>query len=256
MNWFFTGEPAEYPFIPYSPSHIITLLALVLCNIILVVWFQRAQEGRAVKGFRLGLASFLLFTQVGFIAWCVLTGNGSVDYSLPFHLCDMAALLTALMLFSDRYHVFDLIYFWGLGGSLQALLTPDVAYPFPHLVFFIFFLGHGALLTAIFFMIWVKKYRPTFKSVLRTFIITNLYMVLVAGVNVITGGNYMFICRPPVGTTLISYLGPWPWYILSLEGVGLAIFLLCYSPYAITDFLKRKKASGFFPSSGNRGLPM
>jgi uncharacterized membrane protein YwaF len=31
----------------------------------------------------------------------------------------------------------------------------------------------------------------------------------------------------------MDFLGPWPWYILSLEGVLLAFCLILYAPFAI-----------------------
>ena len=40
------------------------------------------------------------------------------------------------------------------------------------------------------------------------------------------------------GTSLIDVLGPWPWYILALEGVGLVLFFLLYLPFAIREVVR------------------
>ncbi|GED28899.1 hypothetical protein BCE02nite_00400 [Brevibacillus centrosporus] len=43
----------------------------------------------------------------------------------------------------------------------------------------------------------------------------------------------MFVTHKPFQPTLMDYLGPYPWYILSLEGVALGLFCLLYLPFWI-----------------------
>jgi hypothetical integral membrane protein (TIGR02206 family) len=52
-------------------------------------------------------------------------------------------------------------------------------------------------------------------------------------VNRLTGGNYLFLSRKPEGGSLLDLLGPWPWYILSLEAVALLLFTILYLPFVI-----------------------
>jgi uncharacterized membrane protein YwaF len=49
----------------------------------------------------------------------------------------------------------------------------------------------------------------------------------------------MFLCRPPEGETIISLLGPWPWYILGIEGVGLVVVFILYIPFLIKDIIDK-----------------
>lgn len=60
------------------------------------------------------------------------------------------------------------------------------------------------------------------------------------GANALLGSNYMFIARKPDDPSLIDVLGPWPWYILSLEAVGLAICFILYLPFAIKDWQAKR----------------
>jgi hypothetical integral membrane protein (TIGR02206 family) len=64
-------------------------------------------------------------------------------------------------------------------------------------------------------------------------------MAFVGLVNWLIGSNYMFIAHPPETASLIDVLGPWPWYLLSLEGIAVVVFLLLYLPYLFID-LRRK----------------
>jgi hypothetical integral membrane protein (TIGR02206 family) len=71
-------------------------------------------------------------------------------------------------------------------------------------------------------------------------VLTNVYMALVAPINIALGTNYMYLFEKPKEATLMDFLGPWPWYILGLEAVGTALFFIMYSPYLISDYLQAK----------------
>ncbi|MBM3790173.1 MAG: TIGR02206 family membrane protein, partial [Acidobacteria bacterium] len=49
--------------------------------------------------------------------------------------------------------------------------------------------------------------------------------------DMIFGWNYGYLRRPPSQPSLLDYLGPWPWYILSLELIALCIFILLTLPF-------------------------
>jgi len=75
-------------------------------------------------------------------------------------------------------------------------------------------------------------------------------MLVIAVINIILKSNYLFICNKPQYPSLMDYLGKWPWYILSLEVVGIITFFICYSPFAIKNLFSEKlikpsKSKGF-----------
>lgn len=249
MDAFFTGDIVKEPFAVFSAIHGITLLAVFGINSALLVWLRKSKSEMLKDRFRRILAYLLLGNEIFYIVWSILSGSWSAEYSLPLQLCDIAVFLSAAMLLKNQYFIFEIVFFWGLGGGLQALLTPDLAYPFPHCIYFSFFLGHGAVLTSIIYMIAVKKFRPRLKSILKMFIFTNAYMAVIAVVNAITGGNYMFICEKPESASVFDFLGPWPWYLLSLEGLGLIISFICYLPFGVVDFIRLRRTSGKIGSS-------
>jgi len=239
----------------FSGNHIFILITVLVINLLFVLWFK-SLKNKGNSFFRLGLAWFLIFLEVGFTMWSIYVGDWSLDYALPLHLCDAAIILTAFMLLFKKYFLYELAFFWVLGGCTQALLTPDPGFLFPHFMFFYFFIGHSIVITAVLYMTFAEGYRPFFKSIWKVFALTNLYMLVVAGVNAVTGGNYLFLCHKPGNNSIMDLMGPWPWYIGLLELMTILIFAICYLPYVFYDIFKGKRVVYGDGTKGNRSLGM
>jgi hypothetical integral membrane protein (TIGR02206 family) len=140
------------------------------------------------------------------------------------------------MLVTGSYTIYEFAYFLGIGAASQALLTPDAGiYGFPHFRFFQVIVSHGAIVTAAVYMTVVEGYRPYPQSLLRVAVWGNVYMAAIGVVNWALGSNYLFIAHKPETASLMDVLGPWPWYILSLELIALGMCLLLYLPFAFRD---------------------
>jgi hypothetical integral membrane protein (TIGR02206 family) len=125
----------------------------------------------------------------------------------------------------------ELTYFWGLAGTLQAIITPDLNVGFPHLVFFQYVVGHVGIVVAALFLVVGMGIVPRGHAVVRVFAITLGYSAFVGIVDATTGANYMFLRSPPGEWTLLRLLGPWPWYVASAAGVAIVLFTLLDAPF-------------------------
>lgn len=167
----------------------------------------------------------LLVMEVLYHVGMIVTGRWGLSDSLPLELCSISLLVAIVLLWTGNRHLYDFIFFAGIGGALQAMATPVLDVGFPHFRYFHFFYTHiGIIITALYFT-WMKGYRPTFIGIIKTMIILNLLLPLIFAVNVFFQGNYMFLREKPVNGSLLDYLGPYPWYILALEGVAFLIFV-------------------------------
>ncbi|MCE5168828.1 TIGR02206 family membrane protein [Paenibacillus profundus] len=221
-------------FTAYSPTHLF-VLALFACSILCLYTFRNSlREKRAGNIVRFSLVTVLVLSELSLNVWYIWHGQYDVKDTLPLELCTISLYLSVAMLIWKSRRLFQIVYFVGIGGALQALLTPALDYDYPHFRFIEFFAAHIAIILAVLYMLWVEGYRPTLKSVFAAMGFLNLLLVAVGTVNAMTGGNYMFLARKPETASLLDVLGPYPWYLLSLEVVACLVFLLMYLPFAIS----------------------
>ncbi len=235
-------EIAGEPFRLFSASHVIAI-GLLICAAVLLYLYRNPLRRRFCRLGRYMLAAVLLATEVFFQLWHYFTGSWSAEYALPLQLCSVSLLLSVVMLVLNSYRLFEITYFAGLGGAGQAMLTPELFYPFPHVRFFHFFIAHGAIILACLYMTWVEGHRPRFRSVWKALLALNGLLLIALWVNRLTGGNYLFVSHKPYNPSLLDYLGPYPWYILSLEAVACLVFCLLYLPFGKRQTAAAPKAS-------------
>lgn len=238
---YFGLNPVGPPFVLFSAQHLLAIAAVIIASVA-VAMLARRLAPPARERLRWALAAFCLVNWLGWDVWQLVNGIWSPAYSLPLQLCTLSVPVAALMLAMRSARIFEVLYFWGFAGATQALITPDLptaGYSFPHFRYWIFFTSHGSIYLALVFAAAAWGFRPTWRSLPRAFLITNLLMAVVGLANWLTGGNYMFIARKPEFPTLIDALGPWPWYIIALELIAAAAFVLVYLPYAVGDRLRR-----------------
>lgn len=232
---YFARDYQGEPFILFGPPHLIALMIVATVNLLVAVYGKRLSETARIR-VRYSMAFVLVANEIAWHLWNYFIGRWTIQTMLPLHLCSVLVWTSAYMLVTRDYAIYEFLYFLGIAGATQALLTPDAGiYGFPHFRFFQTVISHGLIFTAAIFMTFVEGYRPTVDSLKRVFIWTNLYMAVVFVLNLVIGSNYLFIAHKPETASLIDMLGPWPWYILSLEAIGIVMCLLLYLPYAIKD---------------------
>lgn len=188
-------------------------------------WYSRKYLNDKHQRFIGGVLGF--FVGINYLVWVVLeviAGTFDIKLHLPFQLCRVANMLLPFVMFYKNQRVFDVVYFWGLSGVFQGLITPDITHDFPHFHFFRFWIGHNGMVIAIIYATVVYKMRPTLNSLKTAFIALNLFLILSAVVNLILDANYFWICGKPPMASLLDFMGPWPWYIFAGEMVALIHF--------------------------------
>jgi hypothetical integral membrane protein (TIGR02206 family) len=230
----------------FDRIHLATL-GIILIIILLMALARNRLSKRNKENLRDTMAAILILNETSWHLWHIFYAEWSIQEMLPLHVCSILVWLSAWMLIKKSYRIFEFAYFLGIGGALQALLTPDIGiYGFPHYRFFQTFISHGFIIIATVYMVVAEEMRPTWKSMLRVAIFGNLYMAAVFGINTLIGSNYLFINHKPLTASVLDMLPDWPVYILYMEGIGLVTFLVLYLPYFIKDSVEtiRLRTSG------------
>jgi hypothetical integral membrane protein (TIGR02206 family) len=177
------------------------------------------------------LAVVLVGEQISWQIQFIIHHDWSRFNSLPFDLCDFTCFVAAVACWTLHPLFVELTWFWGLAGTLQAIITPDQFTPFPHLSFDNYVVEHlGIVVAAVYLVIGLRIY-PRPGAVTRVFLISLVYAGLCGILDAATGGDYLYLRYPPPSTSLLNLLGPWPWYIASSAVIALALFMLLDLPF-------------------------
>jgi hypothetical integral membrane protein (TIGR02206 family) len=205
----------------FSPPHL-AALAVAAAASIASLWAARRGS---ITLFAYLLALVILAAWAGEYVADGVNGTYNAKYTLPLQLTDAVSATAIIALLTRRRLAVELLYFWSLSATLQALLTPDLAQNFPNIYYFTYFGYHiGALVAALMLTFGLALY-PRPRAALRAFAVTLAWAAVAAIGDLITGGNYMYLRAKPIHNSLLNLMGPWPWYIVATAGLGLAMLL-------------------------------
>ncbi len=240
MEFFFTKDFTGSPFTFLGGEHLLAMASLIVLNIALLG--LRNSSPVLKKRAALILALILWANEIGWHLWKASVGQWDLQTMLPLHVCSILVWLGGWMLVKRNYAIYEYMYLLGIGGALQAVITPDLGiYGYPHYRFFQTFISHGLIITAAVYMTTVEGFRPTWGSIKRVIIGGNIYMLVVTGINWLVGGNYLYTMHKPETASLFDIMPAWPWYLLIAELIGLVTFLLLYLPFIIKDWRAGKQ---------------
>ena len=116
--------------------------------------------------------------------------------SLPFYHCRLAMFVVLLTPGVSRVKQYFAVL--GTFGTLAAFVYPvPDPYPFPHIAILSFIFGHLALFgNSLIYLL--KDYDASLLDFKRILVITSSLNALIFLVNVVTGGDYGFLTKPPL----------------------------------------------------------
>ena len=177
-------EPPQFDLLWYGS--LFTLLALT------VFLAYRYGEKKVCQRFFQILQAVQLILLYGWY----LVNQMPLTESLPFYHCRLAMFVVLLLPGVSRYKQ----YFTLLGtvGPLAAFIYPvPDPYPFPHIAILSFVFGHLALFgNSLIYLL--KDYDASLLDFKRILVITSSLNALIFLVNVVTGGDYGFLTKPPL----------------------------------------------------------
>lgn len=220
----------------FGAWHIAILALIAVCAWLFAKWMKR--NGRQARWV---LAAVLTVNEIIWYGYRYSLEGFRFPEGLPLQLCDMAVWLTVATLLLLPQAVFEFTFFAGVSGAAMALLTPDLWAPLCSYPSIYFFVAHGLIVAALIALPLSGTMLPKPGCVWRVMLVLNIYAAAVGTFNLFYHTNYMYLCEKPEGASLLDWLGPWPWYILTSQAVALVLFALLWLPFRAAA-LRRQQA--------------
>ena len=227
-------------FQPYGLPHLTVILITIVLPFALAALVRRTQSQRIEKLIIAALSAVLILNYLAYLIF--IRSQDVVDWRqmLPMQMCDWGIVVVIVAMWTGHQRWFEVAYFWGIGGTLQAVLTPNLRYGFPDWRFISFFTSHCGIIIGVVFLMLTRRYRPCPMSIVRVWLWSEFYFLVTLIVDKLTGFNYGFLLHKPEAFSILSFLSDsWSLYLLQLHGVALLFFLVLYAPFAVFDITKR-----------------
>lgn len=221
---------ANREFSAYGPSHWAVLAVFALGSAVLVYSGRRLTPSRArLLGRILGALTAAIYAAV--LVYVIATAP-TIAAAVPLDLTDLATVVAAYALWSQRQWAYALTYYWGLVLSTQALISPVLRGPdFPHYRFLAFFAIHLLVVWAAIYLTWGCGMRPRWRSYRFAITVTLAWAAITFTFNTIAGTDYGFLNRKPATGSLLDVLGPWPVYPITAAAAVFTVWALMTWPW-------------------------
>ena len=234
----------EHLFKPFSISHLVVIFLTVALPFLLAFIVHRTKSRFLERSIALTISALLIINYVAYLIVSRQFGITGWQRALPLQLCDWAMFVIIVALWTGNRRWLEIAYFWGIGGTLQAIITPNLRFGFPDIRFISFFVAHSGIIIGIVFLMLVYGFRPGPKALLRTFFWTEVYFVVAFTFDLLTGENYGFLLHKPEAKSLLSLLSDWrPLYLVQFHLLAFTFFALLYAPFAIVDLVRNGETS-------------
>lgn len=214
-----------------SLEHILPILCFVLIAIYIIATAKRKWKPKTQWFVLHIMACLISLTVIVFHLYKMSLGNYSVTTDLPLYLCSLLGLLIPVFTYYRKYWMYEILLFWIIGGTLQAVLTPDIPLGFPSFDYCRYWMVHLGLLTVIFYATLVFNFRPKLKSVFKSFFALQVYVLIMVVINSLLNANYFYLNEKPESASLLDYFGVWPVYIIVVQVIVIPVFLMIYGPF-------------------------
>ena len=229
----------EPEFQPYGLPHLTVIFLTIVLPFALAAIVWRTKSRRAEKMIVGMLSAVLVLNYVVYLIFIRSRGTTTWQQMLPMQLCDWGIVVVIVAMCTGNQRWFEVAYFWGIGGTLQAVLTPDLRFGFPDWRFISFFTSHCGIIIGVVFLMLTRRYRPYPMSIVRVFLWSELYFVVTFITDKLTGFNYGFLLHKPEAFSILSFLSDsQPLYLVQMHGLALSFFLALYVPFAIYDLVR------------------
>ncbi len=244
---YFFGKGDTVEFKHFSILHFLPIL--IAAGVIFLIFRFRNQlrNSKYEKNLSLFLSFVAIITEMSYF-WrmaCMPSLGGNAQEHLPITICGWVVVFCAVLVLTKNQTLFDISYFWLFSGTIFGLVTPTViTYTGPtRFRFYQFWLEHTIGFIIVFYMMFVHKMRPTWRSFVKAAVAMLALLGVAVFVNEMLGdpANYLFVAGVEDTESLLNILPKNDFLrILLMASIVLFMFFLSYLPWMIMDIRARR----------------
>ena len=214
-----------YTFDLFGNDHILSIILIIIFYVLFLCFNEKIGIKNKSEIFPIVLSFIILSLDISEDIIRYITGYYSIEKDLPLQLCAIGIYVAVVALLKKNQIAFELIFYWGLVGASQAILTPDSDL-FELKIFFIYSQAyHSALIFAVLWLVIKCNMRMQIEYIPRVVLITNLVVVVISVINYLLDSNYMFLRIKPNSVSPFL-IGDWPVYIIMVQFFSIVIVFL------------------------------
>lgn len=239
-QFFDHGVPGEFQY--FTLPHLIPILLLITVVYFIYKYRENIRNYKNEDNIRLVLAFVMIISDMSYF-WHKMYIGAEIRNHLPITICGWSAILGAFMLMSKKQSLFDIVYFWVLAGSINALITPAVIIDNgpTHFRYYQFWIEHTSIFIAVFYMMFVHQFKINFKSLIKAISAILVMAVIAIYVNSnIEGANYLFLSSTEAGESVLNFLpSNLGLRLLIMASILFTMFGIAYVPWI---FIKKRES--------------
>jgi hypothetical integral membrane protein (TIGR02206 family) len=227
----------------FGLPHCIAMAVTAIAAVTMII-YQRSATVTAEKKHRmnviLGIILFIAVAMDPLLTWLRYDAQPHIaaklvrETALPLYLCDVVSLFLAYALITRSQRFAEIGYLWGIAGTVQGLITPTLYFSWDTPEYYAFFAQHGGVPVAALALAFGTELSPAKGAFRRAIYWSWGYMAVVFLLNNLLNANYGFINGKPAVGTLFDYMGPYPWYLITLQFVAFTFYFLLLLPFRNT----------------------
>ncbi|MBE37271.1 MAG: TIGR02206 family membrane protein [Flavobacteriales bacterium] len=234
----------EHKIIPPFSNEWYIYNLITIFVIVGIIFFSKSISSTHKNRLSLIIAGLFICEFLFMDIYHIYTGLWSMQDSMPLHLCSIMWFVCIYLFLTHKQWAFEMILFIGMPGGIHSLLTPELTHGDSFLHKIDFFVGHGGLVLAPFYAIFVMKMWPRKNAWWKSFLKLQILVLIVGIINYLLGSNYMYLAYPPIANNPLipsaeSFFGQWPYYILIFELAVLMHAIIINIPFLLKSENKK-----------------
>ena len=214
-----------YTFDLLGNDHNLSIILIIIFYVLFLCFNEKIGIKNKSEIFPIVLSFIIISLDISEDIIRYITDYYSIEKDLPLQLCTIGIYVAVVALLKKNQIAFDLIFYWGLVGASQAILTPDSDL-FELKIFFMYSQAyHSALIFAVLWLVIKCNMRMQIEYIPRVVLITNLVVVVISVINYLLDSNYMFLRVKPNSVSPFL-IGDWPVYIIMVQFFSIVIVFL------------------------------